>query len=154
RAAPLFAGTSAEAALHDLRALWTAARRDLGSTLRLDLGEVRGFAYYTGAIFHLFAPGPGEPIGAGGRYDDLLGRFDADMPATGFALYLDSVAWAREAANIADPPSLSVLVACASEERARPLLAALRRRGLPAVQHAPEGAAAYAKAWGFARVVT
>ena len=78
--------------------------------LRIDLGEVRGFAYYTGAIFHVLAAGPGEPIGAGGRYDDLLARFDAPMPAVGFALYLDAVAWAREAAGspTTRPPSVVV----------------------------------------------
>jgi histidyl-tRNA synthetase len=29
------------------------------------------------------------PIGGGGRYDDLLGRFGADQPAVGFALAVD-----------------------------------------------------------------
>jgi ATP phosphoribosyltransferase regulatory subunit len=154
RAEPLFANTSAETALRELRALWSAARRDLPAVLRLDLGEVRGFAYYTGAIFHILAEGPGEPIGAGGRYDDLLARFDADMPAVGFALHLDAVAWARESAGIDDGAPRSVLVACASPELARPLLEALRARGVPAVVHPPEGAAAYARAWHFTHVVT
>ncbi len=105
RAAALFAGTPAEAPALELRALWDTARRadpELAAALRIDLGEVRGFAYYTGAIFHLLAPGPGEPIGAGGRYDDLLARFDEPMPATGFALHLDPVAWALEAAGATD----------------------------------------------------
>jgi ATP phosphoribosyltransferase regulatory subunit len=157
RAAPIFAGTPAEAPLRELGALWAAAARapgDLGRVLRLDLGEVRGFAYYTGAIFHLLAPGPGEPIGAGGRYDDLLARFDAPMPAVGFALYLDAVAWAREAAGIHDRPPRSAVVACGSDDEAAPIVAALRARGIAAVAHAAAGAAAYAAAWRFSHLVT
>ncbi len=151
RAASVLAGTAAEAPLGELRALWASASASgLGSMLRLDLGEVRGFAYYTGAIFHILAPGPGEPVGAGGRYDDLLARFDAPMPAVGFALHLDAVAWAREAAGIADPAPPSAVVA-AEPQAAAPLLAALRAHGVAAVAHdgGPEGAAAYAAAWRF-----
>ena len=36
--------------------------------------------------------GPGEPFGSGGRYDDLLSRFDTPMPAAGFGLDLDNLA--------------------------------------------------------------
>jgi ATP phosphoribosyltransferase regulatory subunit len=157
RAAPILAGTGAEPALGELRALWTAARAvsaELASRLRIDLGEVRGFAYYTGAIFHILAPGPGEPIGAGGRYDDLLARFDAPMPAVGFALHLDAVAWAREAAGIADDAPPRAVIASPSADAARPLIAALRARGVAAVAHGPEGAVEYAAAWRFTHLVT
>jgi ATP phosphoribosyltransferase regulatory subunit len=115
---------------------------------------VRGFAYYTGAIFHLLAPGPGEPVGAGGRYDDLLARFDAPMPAVGFALSLDAVAWAREAAGIRDEPAPSVVVAAAAEADAAPLIAALRARGVAAVFHPEKTAAAHAAAWRYTHLVT
>jgi ATP phosphoribosyltransferase regulatory subunit len=165
RAAPLLAGTGAEGPLRELRALWTAATaapsvrdglpaarpRAARDMLRLDLGEVRGFAYYTGAIFHVLAPGPGEPIGAGGRYDDLLARFDAPMPAVGFALHLDAVAWAREAAGVSDASPPRVVVACPAAE---PVLGALRAAGVAAVAHPIEGAAEYAAAWRFTHVVT
>jgi ATP phosphoribosyltransferase regulatory subunit len=157
RAEPLLAGTAAGAPLHELRGLWEEAARapsDLGSMLRIDLGEVRGFAYYTGAIFHVLAAGPGEPIGAGGRYDDLLARFDAPMPAVGFALYLDAVAWAREAAGLHDTPPRSAVVASGAVDEAAPILAALRARGVAAVAHPAAGADAYADAWRFTHVVT
>ena len=48
-----------------------------------DLGEVRGLDYYTGIQFELFTAGAGRAAGAGGRYDDLMGRFGAPMPAVG-----------------------------------------------------------------------
>ena len=57
------------------------------SALLVDLGEVRGFDYYTGMVFDLFAEGVGYEIGGGGRYDRLIGQFGADRPSTGFALY-------------------------------------------------------------------
>jgi len=57
-----------------------------------DLGEVRGLDYYTGIHFELFAAGARRAVGAGGRYDDLMGRFGAPMPAVGVTLDLDSLA--------------------------------------------------------------
>jgi ATP phosphoribosyltransferase regulatory subunit len=55
-----------------------------------DLGlSLRALGYYTGAIFEIYDPAVGMPIGGGGRYDDLLGRFGAEQPAVGFALGVD-----------------------------------------------------------------
>ena len=55
----------------------------------LDLGLVRNIGYYTGAVFEVYDPALGGPIGGGGRYDDLLGRFGRRLPAVGFALDVD-----------------------------------------------------------------
>lgn len=57
----------------------------------LDLGEVRGFDYYTGFRMRVWAPGVSEPIARGGRYNDLLARYGVDRPATGFAIDLDAL---------------------------------------------------------------
>ncbi len=51
-----------------------------------DLGLVRSIGYYTGAVFEVYDPTLGVPLGGGGRYDDLLGSFGAARPAVGFAL--------------------------------------------------------------------
>jgi len=60
----------------------------LGYKYQIDITSVRGFEYYTGVIFQLFAGK--EKIGAGGRYDDLIPSMGGkDTPASGFALYLD-----------------------------------------------------------------
>jgi len=54
-----------------------------------DLGLSRGLGYYTGAVFEVYDPALGMPLGGGGRYDDLLGRFGRALPAVGFALHVD-----------------------------------------------------------------
>jgi len=59
------------------------------NTLLLDLGEFRGFDYYDGVVFDVFASGVGAELGGGGRYDHLIGRFGRDLPSTGFALDVD-----------------------------------------------------------------
>jgi ATP phosphoribosyltransferase regulatory subunit len=111
-------GVSAEPHLARLRSLHDElAARGLASRLRYDLGEVRGFDYYTGPSFSLLAEGPGEPLGGGGRYDDLVGRFGRAAPATGFAIDVDHLAWAISAQG------------GASRERARTRLCIAARRG-------------------------
>lgn len=57
----------------------------------VDLGLVRDLDYYSGLVFDIVHPGVGEPIGGGGRYDDLVGRFGDARPAVGFALAIDAV---------------------------------------------------------------
>jgi len=54
-----------------------------------DLGLARDLGYYTGAVFEVYDPALGAPLGGGGRYDDLLGRFGRPLPAVGFALGID-----------------------------------------------------------------
>jgi ATP phosphoribosyltransferase regulatory subunit len=55
----------------------------------VDLGLVRNIGYYTGAVFEIYDPAIGTPVGGGGRYDELLGRFGRPLPAVGFALGVD-----------------------------------------------------------------
>ena len=60
----------------------------LGCSYQIDIASGRGFEYYTGVIFQLFMGG--ENIGGGGRYDALIPLMGGgDIPASGFALYLD-----------------------------------------------------------------
>jgi ATP phosphoribosyltransferase regulatory subunit len=61
----------------------------VSSRVVFDLGLARGLGYYTGAVFDVLDPELGEPLGGGGRYDDLLGRFGRPLPAVGFALHVD-----------------------------------------------------------------
>jgi ATP phosphoribosyltransferase regulatory subunit len=150
-AVALLAGTGAEAPAKRLLALYDAAtRRGLAHVLSADPGEVRGFAYYTGPIFSIYAEGPGEAIGGGGRYDELLARFGAPMPAAGLGIDLDALAWARRAAGHAPASADGVVVVGAPDD---PRVAELRARGVTAVAIADAAAArAYAASWSFAYV--
>jgi ATP phosphoribosyltransferase regulatory subunit len=59
------------------------------NSVLVDLGEFRGFEYYDGVVFDVFAEGVGAELGGGGRYDHLLGRFGRAMASTGFAFDVD-----------------------------------------------------------------
>lgn len=57
--------------------------------LIFDLGLTVKLGYYTGAVFEVYDTALGAPIGGGGRYDDLLGRFGRPLPAVGWALNVE-----------------------------------------------------------------
>jgi ATP phosphoribosyltransferase regulatory subunit HisZ len=63
-------------------------RLDAAAAARIifDLGLFRELGYYTGAVFEVYDPALGAPLGRGGRYDELLARFGRPLPAVGFAL--------------------------------------------------------------------
>ncbi len=54
--------------------------------ISLDLGMLRNIDYYTGSIFKGYTHGVGFPICAGGRYDNLMGKFGTDTGAVGVAM--------------------------------------------------------------------
>jgi len=60
----------------------------LGGFISVDLGVVRGLAYYTGFVFEAFdRKGELRALAGGGRYDNLVGKLGyADLPAVGFAI--------------------------------------------------------------------
>jgi len=66
-------------------------RRGAAERVQIDLGLLRDLGYYSGAILEVYDPALGHVLGGGGRYDGLLERFGVDLPACGFALYLDRV---------------------------------------------------------------
>lgn len=68
--------------------------------VELDLGEARGHEYYTGLRVRVWAPGTSSPVIRGGRYDDLLAGYGAEMPASGFALDLDALERALRHAGV------------------------------------------------------
>jgi ATP phosphoribosyltransferase regulatory subunit len=76
-------------ALSGLRRVLDLLETAVADRVIFDLGLARGLGYYTGAVFDVYDPSLGAPIGGGGRYDDLLGRFGRPLPAVGFALGVD-----------------------------------------------------------------
>jgi ATP phosphoribosyltransferase regulatory subunit len=82
-----------EGALHDalapLREVHALLAAEVAERVIFDLGLVRSLGYYTGAVFQIYDPAFGMPIGRGGRYDDLLATFGHPLPAVGFALNVE-----------------------------------------------------------------
>ncbi|MCD7035884.1 ATP phosphoribosyltransferase regulatory subunit [Metabacillus sp. GX 13764] len=124
------------AAIAEIKELWSALL-DYGVTeyIKLDLNIVSHMSYYTGVLFEVYASQIGFPLGNGGRYDQLLGKFDAPAPATGFGIHLDRL---LEALGESEEP-VSKHCIIYSSERAKEAIeyaAALRRDGLETVlQH-------------------
>jgi len=164
-------------ALGDLRAIVDALdARGVDAHLHVDLGEVRGFDYYTGVRFQGFVVGAPDAVLAGGRYDDLLARYGRPSPAVGFAIDVEAAAGALEAAAAAVERSAGSGSSGAGPNGANgradgrdgvlvvgPQVAAmrtadvLRRSGRRAVAELVglRGAEleAYARRWGFAEIV-
>jgi histidyl-tRNA synthetase len=81
----------------------------LGCSYQIDIASGAGFEYYTGMIFQLFIGG--EKVGGGGRYDALIPSMGGgDIPASGFALYLDSLMSMVEPEVVDGPAPERVLV--------------------------------------------
>ena len=78
-------------ALTGLRAVHALLPPRAAEKIIFDLGLVRSLGYYTGAVFQVYDPAHGVPIGQGGRYDQLLARFGRPLPAVGFALGVERV---------------------------------------------------------------
>lgn len=155
RAERVLEGTLAEAPMRSLQRIWSAAvAARLAPRFVVDLGETREFYYYTGAMFHLLAEGPGEPLGSGGRYDTLFERFDLPCPAAGFAFDVSNVCWALEERGAGAPALQRVLVVGAAAERVRAVSSELRRRGI-ACASGPEPTEAkdYAERWDYTHVL-
>jgi ATP phosphoribosyltransferase regulatory subunit len=80
-----------EGAATGMRAVHALLAPEVAARIIFDLGLVRSLGYYTGAVFQVYDPAHGVPIGSGGRYDEMLGRFGAPQPAVGFALNVERV---------------------------------------------------------------
>ncbi len=88
---------------------------DLGLKYRINIASGAGFEYYTGLIFQLFIGQ--EKVGGGGRYDALIPSMGGgDVPASGFALYLDRLMNLVKTEALAPPVTEKILVRAASND--------------------------------------
>jgi ATP phosphoribosyltransferase regulatory subunit len=64
---------------------WMASR--LGNVrVTFDLADLRGYAYYSGMRFGIYAQGASDALVRGGRYDEVGAVFGRNRPAAGFSL--------------------------------------------------------------------
>ncbi|MBU3652346.1 MAG: ATP phosphoribosyltransferase regulatory subunit [Limnohabitans sp.] len=68
---------------------WLASHLDVPVTV--DLADLRGYAYYSGARFAIYVPGASDALVRGGRYDEVGAVFGRKRPAVGFSLDLKSL---------------------------------------------------------------
>ncbi|UCV00766.1 ATP phosphoribosyltransferase regulatory subunit [Acidovorax radicis] len=64
---------------------WIASRLESAS-VTFDLADLRGYAYYSGARFAIYARGATDALARGGRYDEVGAVFGRNRPAAGFSL--------------------------------------------------------------------
>ncbi|PXA04660.1 histidine--tRNA ligase [Coraliomargarita sinensis] len=126
--------TAAEQRLSD----WTLLMENIESAglsdyLKIDLGIVRGLAYYTGFVFEAFeASGQGRALAGGGRYDALVKKLGGpDMPAVGFAMgdvtLVDLLESKDLLPEILDAPDFMLVIGGPEERKAAMLDAAMLR---------------------------
>lgn len=97
RAARFINNPESDNALRNLREIYELLSvYGLKGRVFIDLCEMRGIDYYTGLFFEIFHDGVAYPLGRGGRYDNLIGRFGLDCPSTGFAIDVESIIMAKE----------------------------------------------------------
>ena len=84
-------------AVENLKSVYTLLESyGMADYISIDFGMLHDIAYYSGIIFRGITPEIGFPVVSGGRYDELLSKFGADAPATGFALGIKRVMIAME----------------------------------------------------------
>jgi len=82
---------------------------EMGIKYQIDIASGRGFEYYTGVMFKLI--NNGEQVGGGGRYDALIPLMGGkDIPASGFALYLDQLMGLVKTDDTADTSLPGILI--------------------------------------------
>jgi ATP phosphoribosyltransferase regulatory subunit len=100
-----------------------------GVAISFDLGDSRGYAYYSGMRFAIYAKGASDALARGGRYDGVGAvfghRIDRDRPAVGFSLDL------KELVAAVQPLALRAAVRApwGQSDALRSAIAALRSRG-------------------------
>ena len=104
--------------------------RGLADFVAIDIGIVRGLAYYTGIVFEVFdRVGKFRAIAGGGRYDNLIAQLSdgaVSLPALGFAMgdvvlgeLINEIPQASEAMQkaIANDRKIDIYIVIAKEER-------------------------------------
>jgi ATP phosphoribosyltransferase regulatory subunit len=134
--------TEVTAALQGLKET-VAAYRNLATAplpMHLDLGDVRGFEYYTAMRFAGYIAGASEAIAFGGRYDQLIGKFGNPLPAVGFAFDIEAIAQAHKNAGLmtARDPAHVILVGSAAQTSQVAKLLRQQSFGVSSVSALPE----------------
>ena len=103
--------------------------------VHFDLAELRAYHYQTGVVFAAFAPGEGQEVARGGRYDDIGRDFGRARPATGFSADLKTLmrlgTWGPQ------PRTDGVLAPAGDDPGLVSAIAALRAQGRIVIRELP-----------------
>jgi ATP phosphoribosyltransferase regulatory subunit len=105
----------------------------LGAAASIDLADLHGFRYHTGATFAAYAAGWPVALARGGRYDDIGRAFGRARPATGFSIDLRELARLRQGAT-----ARAILAPAGGDEALVALVERLRSAGEIVVQRLGE----------------
>ena len=122
-----------QTALANLEAI-AQAITSTGTPVYFDLAELRGYRYYTGAVFSAFVSGQGQAVAQGGRYDGIGRAFGRARAATGFSTDL------RRLLRLAPDDGVStngILVAYGDSQALQEAIANLRAVGERVVVRLP-----------------
>ncbi|HNZ89683.1 MAG TPA: ATP phosphoribosyltransferase regulatory subunit [Acidovorax sp.] len=103
---------------------WLASRLE-GVRVSFDLADLRGYAYYSGARFAIYAPGASDALVRGGRYDEVGAVFGRNRPAAGFSLDI------KQVVSVVSPQALKAAIRAPWDDsgEVHAAIAALRNRG-------------------------
>ena len=93
--------------------------------LSFDLADLRGYAYYTGTRFSIYAPAAHDALARGGRYDEVGSVFGRKRPAVGFSLDVKELATAARLR----PLRAAIRAPWGADAHLRAAIAALRQQG-------------------------
>jgi len=111
------------AALDELQQLVAVLRRR-GAAINVDLADLHGFRYHTGATFAAYAAGWPVALARGGRYDDIGRAFGRARPATGFSIDLRELGRLHQGA-----PARAILAPAGDDAAVASLVQRLRAAG-------------------------
>ena len=103
---------------------WLASHLN-GTKVTFDLADLRGYAYYTGARFAIYAQTAGDALARGGRYDEVGAVFGRNRPAVGFSLDVKALIEAVPA----QPLRAAIRAPWGEASDLRSAIAALRTQG-------------------------
>jgi ATP phosphoribosyltransferase regulatory subunit len=103
---------------------WLAGHLE-GANVSFDLADLRGYAYYSGTMFAMYAPGASDALVRGGRYDEVGLVFGRKRPAVGFSLDVKALAGVA----VARPLRAAIRAPWSESADLRAAIASLRSQG-------------------------
>lgn len=112
---------------------------EIKNITRFSPGLARGLEIYTGTVFEVFLKDGSitSSVGAGGRYDKIIGAFldnGKEYPAVGMTFGLDVIyaALALKGMNLEKPPVDVYIIPIGTQKESMKILCDLRNRGIAA----------------------